>query len=108
MRAPTFAHKHMPLAEYLHAVERSPKAQRLFHRAQRTLAKLERAGVQEKRAYLLAGVALADRRMIYLGKARRVALAKLARYLRTVTPNERAFIAGSLLVGCLPSAANEI
>lgn len=107
MRVPTIAQKHTPLAEYLHAVERSEEARRLFYRAQRTFAKLERAGVQGQRAYFLAGVALADRRMIDLGRVRQDALTGLAHYLRTVSLIERAFIAGWLLCWYPPAAANE-
>jgi hypothetical protein len=53
------------LVEYLAAKARHNEARRLFDRATRTFFTLaDRKGVEEERAYTIAGLGLADKRMV--------------------------------------------
>ena len=96
------------LTAYLDATARHAEATRLMVRAQRTFNKLCIRGVDEDRAYKLAGVGLADVRDVRACTEEREAFARLKAVLVFGPPDLVALIriAGAVFCAHIPRAAN--
>lgn len=98
---------HDCLAEYLAAKARHAEADRLYHRAGRTLRKLAR-WASDDRAYELAGMSLADNRCLRAYAEQRRARDKLKAALTgRISTMTRLSVAGRVLCAHLPRAAND-
>jgi hypothetical protein len=86
------------LVEYLAAKARHNEARRLFDRATRTFFTLAgRKGVEEERAYTIAGLGLADKRMVSAYQAQIGACDRLLASLRCESTTARLLAKGAVL-----------
>src|SRR5512134_2057162 len=96
------------LAAYLAAHARHEDAERGYHRVGRVFEKLVKRGVDDERAYELAGLSLADRRGLQACGEKRVALEALRASLRGESIVTRLMVASA--VACadgVPRPAND-
>ena len=95
------------LVEYLAAKARHAEAERLGHRAFRTFDKLaKRCG--DKRAYVIAGAELADKRILRAYQQERRASDALVDSLRAEPRHVRLKAMGAIWCAELPPVANDI
>lgn len=86
------------LEEYVAARAHHSEARRTMARAERAFHKLLKRGIDEDRAYKIAGVNLADRRSLAASKDARAALHRLGEALTGCSSAERYQAIGALLV----------
>jgi hypothetical protein len=94
------------LAEYLAAKARHREAEQLFHRSQRTFEKLARR-LDDRRAYTLAGVNMADERSVRAYQVQRKAFQRLRSAIGRLGALERCMAIGAVMCAELPEAAND-
>jgi hypothetical protein len=99
---------HAPLEDYLAAKVRHDEADRIYNRAMRTFCKLEDRIGDEKRAFIVAGVELADEWMVAAYHAEREARRRLKQYVRGLDIVQKFMMtSAALCADHLPEPAND-
>jgi hypothetical protein len=95
------------VASYLAAQRQHREAERVMARAERMLDRMIEHGVDEDRAYKLAGVALADARSVRAYQDMRQAREALALSVRNQGTVARLLARGAMVCADRPRGANE-
>ena len=98
---------HIPLTKYLDAMARHAEADAAFDRAACRFEELAERMGNDERAYLVAGVALADYRVLAAFTAAEEARDRLVRYVRTLPILQRIMVTGAAMCAELPEPAND-
>jgi hypothetical protein len=94
------------LAQYLVAKARHSDAERLYHRSLRTFSRLSRR-LDDDRAYTIAGVSMADERMLKTYRLQWRAFCRLQLAINELGTIQRCMAIGAVLCAKLPIAAND-
>jgi ribosomal protein S6 len=99
--------EHSPLKEHLDVRARHAETDTAFDRAGCRFVELAERMGNDELAYQVAGVELADHRMLAAFKAMHEARVRLVQYTRTLPIVQRIMVIGAAMCTDLPEAAND-